>query len=708
MSTTTTTESTPRYLTFEGDPKNPEDGIFLWTGPKATKEIPKEAKFLWHARGGHDCWNRRKGLPCTACNRNIQYKWWTNRVPRAARLLKYADKDARRALADHASTVTASKATDGKILIPAPEDLDYFGYQKAGIHFALSCFKMGKRGALLADEMGLGKTPQALGVVNALAYRASSTLNVLVFCPASLRLNWLREAQRWLVRPDWKFFVVEKTTDLPPEDANVVICNYAKLSGSRAKDMVRALTRRRWDILIADEIHQCRNKRTAARGKALLGYWNRKKKQEEPGIIHHADRLLFLTGTPMLNKPIEVQPIVGALDPKTFGHMMRFAYRYCDAHKKGIYTSNGYKEVWDMDGSSNLPELNELLRGTIMCRRLKKDVLTEMPSKTRQIVVLPTNGATREVNRERKKFASFQDKMETLQADMDLAEARGDQAAYEEAVRKLDSFQGVAFTEMAAERHAVAQAKVPYVIEHVDNALDQGVNKVLVFAWHRDVIQKFMDHWGEDAVCLHGGTSMTASQEAVDRFQNDPSVKVFVGNIKAAGVGITLTAGNLVVFAEQSWLPADMSQAEDRAHRLGQVNPVLVQILVFSDSLDAQMAQTLLRKQKVQDQMLDLSTQIVKDVPNPEEAKKSSEYPPASDEDRRLTAQALQILAGMCDGASSEDGMGFNKYDTRVGKNLALWSSQKPLTDGQVWLGKKLVTKYHRQLPQEIVEGLNL
>jgi hypothetical protein len=222
-----------------------------------------------------------------------------------------------------------------------------------------------------------------------------------------------------------------------------------------------------------------------------------------------------------------------------------------------------------------------------------------------------------------------------------------------------------------------------------------------------------MKAFGDRAVELHGGTPIEKRQANVDAFQNDPKVQIFVGQIQAAGVGITLTASAHVIFAELDWVPGNVTQAEDRTHRIGQVNPVLVQHLVLEGSLDAVMAKRIVKKQEVIDKALDLATGNVMTttVKVPEEpvlptagtaatsgtTRKSIEKEAHTMAPEKVEAihSCLKALARVCDGAVNEDGMGFNGCDTRIGKSLAGWAN---LTPKQAALGKKIIVKYKGQL----------
>lgn len=403
-----------------------------------------------------------------------------------------------------------------------------------------------------------------------------------------------------------------------------------------------------------------------------------------------------MTGTPIPNRPIEGFPLFHYLAPDEFRSFFGYAKRYADAQ------NNGYG--WDFSGSSNLGELQEKLRASIMVRRLKKDVLTELPAKRRAVIEISANGASKIVAAEQRAWQAHQDQIEALRIAVELAKASEDPAVYADAVDNLKEAAQAAFTEMSKLRHDTAVAKIPYVIEHLRNAIEDG-SKVVAFAHHLDVIKALGDEFGSAAVSLYGGVSMTDRQAAVDRFQSDPSCHVFIGGIIAAGVGSTLTAASHVVFAELDWVPGNVSQAEDRCHRIGQRNCVLIEHLVLEGSIDARMVHTLVAKQTVLDEALDKEPAAEVIVPVAEEergATESSTRKQIADAASTLTESEiseihdkLRRIAGMCDGAQSLDGYGFNKMDAGIGHSLA---NCERLTSRQAALGAKLARKYRRQL----------
>ena len=428
------------------------------------------------------------------------------------------------------ATVEASRATDATIDIPSPDGLEYLPFQRAGIAYAL-----GRDATLIADEMGLGKTIQAIGVIN-----ATRPETVLIVCPASLKLNWRNELQRWLV-DERRIDIVNGGGQVFPADPDVVVINYDVLAKH-----ADALHGRTWGIVVLDESHYCKNPKT---------------KRTKAALAISAERKLVLTGTPIPNRPVEIQPIAGYLAPSRFGHFFKFAKRYCNAHQ----TRHG----WDFLGASNLPELQEQLRSSIMVRRLKADVLNELPPKRRQVIVL--DGA---------------DYTEELRVQ-ELAEAESQTTSPR-----------IKFDELSGERHLMARAKVPAILDHLKN-ID---HPVVVFAHHKDVITALASEL--DCVTLTGDNTSEERQAAVESFQRG-DVDVFIGSLGAAGVGITLTRASHVIFAELDWVPGNLSQAEDRCHRIGQHDSVLVQHLVVDQSIDARQVELVVQKQGALDASLD-------------------------------------------------------------------------------------------------------
>ena len=285
-----------------------------------------------------------------------------------------------------------------------------------------------------------------------------------------------------------------------------------------------------------------------------------------------------MTGTGIINKAADVWPLVRALAPEGLGKSKAdFDARYKDG--------------------ANLDELHLRLRSQVMVRRLKADVLKELPPKRRQVILLDVADATAILSAEHAALSGARTAHERLRAEVEAL-------PHAEAVMRLRQGRLLALSEIAKVRKETAMAKLPACIDHIKAVLGE-TGKVVCFAHHHDVLDGLAEAFGRSAVTLDGRSNQDDRQAAVDRFQRDPSCKLFIGGLRAAGLGLTLTAASNVVFCELDWTPAMMMQAEDRCHRIGQHDSVLAQHLVIDGSIDAKMSQILIAKQAVMDAALD-------------------------------------------------------------------------------------------------------
>lgn len=723
-------------------------GIFVAIASFEERLAAHEAGFSWH-RGHFQDEDGCKYGPnnCYACKLGMKKAWWTRRPEAAARLSTYADEEAQKALAEHLKAVEMSRAQSSELNIPAPPRLEYLGYQKAGIEYMSR-----RKGTLLGDEMGVGKTIQALGLIN----YDKEIKSVLVLCPATLRTNWKRETEKWLVHDDrrWLIHVVDEDEAIS-QHANFVIVHYNRVSvsfkscpgpcgGEKRKTLpcptckgtgdgprhpllcsdckgkkvtfcpkckgkgkiaagnlkiVESLRRREWDLIIVDECHFVKSL-AARRTRAVLGDpFNKASSPAKMGLADLAKRKVFMTGTPIPNKPIEIWPIISTLAPNEFGTLRPFAIRYCQGHEEWVTKT---KKVFKFDGASNLEELQEKLRATCMIRRLKVDVLKDLPAKRRQILLLPPSDDAKiliadQISEWEGKFGG---ELELVQAAIDIAEENEDPDAYNKAVDKLQYIQRVAFIEMAAIRKKIAIVKIPAVIEHLEGMFDEGVKKIVCFAHHKEVIKTLETKFAKCMVSVYGETKQDDRQKAVDLFQDpDSHVKLFIGGITAAGVGLTLTASSHVVMAEIDWTPGNVTQAEDRCHRIGQRNCVLVQHLVLDGSLDARMAQMIVEKQEIADRALDKKTDVaVQGVVNQRPVAPKEPPPPCPLWKKIALKESMLLLAKRRD-PGTEGGHGFSQFDATIGQSLA--TQKNSYSDSQAHLALRLATKYRRQISLE-------
>lgn len=499
-----------------------------------------------------------------------------------------------------------SHATDSDLGIPVPKGLNYFGYQRAGI-----AYSEGKSGILIADEMGLGKTIQAIGIAN-----LNRSKRVLIISPASLKYNWEKELGIWLVE---KRSIGVITSKRFPKDRDIWIINYDILN--KYRDELRSVE---WDLLVCDESHYLKNDETA-RTKEVVGGNIMKPKLDAEGNKQYtesgrikktrtkvtaleAKKKVFLTGTPVLNKPAELWTTVHYLRPDVFPDQWSFWNMFCD------YKRDNFGRV-DVSGSSNSNQLQILLRSNLMVRRMKKDVLKDLPPKTRQVIEIdpldaglsPTELKQLKVAMESETLWSDTNKsaLDKLKEVTERAEVTGDMQGYARQIASLKEAARIPFYDMARVRKEVARAKIPLMTRFIESKMEEQ-DKLIVFVHHHDVAIALYERFRDNSVRITGQiTDPAKRQEAADRFQTDPNIKLIICTIKAAGVGFTLTAAYNVIFLELDWVPANLLQAEDRAHRIGQKERVIIQHFLLKGSIDARMAAKIVAKQNVADAILD-------------------------------------------------------------------------------------------------------
>ena len=570
--------------------------------------------------------------------------------------------------ADIEASRRAEAQQDGPALIK-PDGLEYLPFQSAGIEYCLK-----RPSAIIGDEMGLGKTIQALGVAN----NDPSLKRLLIVCPASLRLNWAAEMRKWLVQERPILMPTKNNPEIPDGPAAVVV-SYEGLTRLRRRDDFPM----QWDLCVFDEAHYIKNPK-AQRTQAALGIDGR--------------RTLMLTGTPIPNRPVELWPILHKVDPKQWSSWTNFVKSYCGGHKVRVSYGRHEKIVWKVDGSTRQNELQERLRASVMVRRTKADVLPELPAKRRSVIKLELDP----------------DGAGEAQAACRDIEILGDKL--EAFIEQLEGSEPMSapFHEMSEIRERLGRAKAPHIAEQVVEALTAGgISKMVVFAHHHSVMEtlrKTFDEAGLKSVILTGKTPEKERDAAVQAFQNDPDVQVFIGSIKAAGVGLTLTAAADVTFAELPWVPADVSQAEDRCHRIGQASSVNVRHYVVQESIDERLVNAIVVKQHLADLSLDIQSDDPRQTGRGAFESKKPEWadkpPPvlASEADSDLVRQGLLHIQSMCDGVHVKDGMGFSLTTSGLGRALAARSGR--YTERQLAAGLRVCTIHKGQLPESITDAL--
>ena len=446
------------------------------------------------------------------------------------------------ARAAYRANVVASSAKEAEIALPRLGG-ELRPFQGAAVAYALKNPK-----CIIADQMGLGKTVEVLATLE-----AANTYPALVVCPASVKGVWANHVREWLPHR-YGYILGDKA--IPPV-AHVSIVNYEQLA--KWKKLLKV----NWAAIIFDEAHYIKEP-TAARSKLAAE------------IAQGCPRILMLSGTPVLNRPIELAHplnILGAL-PK-FGGFWPFVKRYCAAQQKRVYTRRGEKLVWDFSGHDHTAELHERLAGEgLYLRRLKSDVLSELPPKQRAVVPLPI------ANRAEYRLAE-QEVRRQLQVNANRA---------------------VTLTRFEALKQVAARGKLAGAIEWITDFLETG-EKLVVFAIHREIVGAIAEHF--HAPMIRGDTPLGEREEAVWRFQNDPAVSLIACNLQAGGVGLTLTAASNVAFLELPWNAATLVQGEDRCHRLGQTDSVTSYLLLDDDTIDGEVWEIIKAKWGVVDSVTD-------------------------------------------------------------------------------------------------------
>ena len=361
---------------------------------------------------------------------------------------------------------------------------------------------------------------------------------ILIICPASLKINWQREYQLYSNKSS---YVCEGKNY--SEDAEIVVMNYDIIKNFHdAKDHSNSvMLKSKFDLVIIDEAHYIQNVQ-AQRTKLIND------------LVKNVDRLWLLTGTPMTSRPINYFNLLSLVDSPVAKNWMAYVIRYCAGYQFRV----GPRKVWNVMGASNLEELRDRTGATIL-RRLKDDVL-DLPEK----IITPVYLRLRSKNYE---------------------ELMGEYYNWYEKNPEESKNLSIQFTKLIQVRQLIADEKTQHTIELAENIIEQG-KKVIIFCNFTNSLETIYNHFGKVAVRLDGSTSKAQRQEAVDKFQGDEKVKVFVGNIKSAGTGITLTAAEAVIMNDLSFLPSDMAQAEDRAYRYGQKNNVLVYYPLYENTLE--------------------------------------------------------------------------------------------------------------------------
>lgn len=458
-------------------------------------------------------------------------------------------------------TINPKKKEETIDIVKEKQDTDFvvngikgelYPYQKVGIEFLLAS---GGR-AIIADQMGLGKTVQALG------YSAHSGFErTLVICPASVKPVWEQEIKKWT---KLSAIVIDSKTKVNEieSDVQVWIINYDILR-KHLKDLLKI----RFDLLIADEAHYCKSINTI-RTKAVRQ------------LTQHIPHIVFLTGTPLLSRPVELFSLLNMIDAPAWPNWYEYTRTYCD----GKQTRYGY----DASGATNIETLHHKIKKYFI-RRQKSEVLGQLP---------PKNYIDVPVELESDVFKQYNAAEDNLVSY--LKTYKGKQPA--EIARVI---QAEKLAQLTILRQLCAMGKIAAAKDIIEDAIDAG-EKILVFSSFTAPLHALMKSFPKESVMITGETPVEERGEIVKAFQTDPNIKIFFGGYKSAGVGITLTAASNFVGIDFPWNPADLQQSIDRLHRPGQeASMVNIYQLVAGNTVDQKMQKILDRKSRIFDQVID-------------------------------------------------------------------------------------------------------
>jgi len=438
--------------------------------------------------------------------------------------------------------------------IRSPDGLTPYPFQIVGVKFIET---VGGR-ALIADEMGLGKTVEALLYL----YNHPDKLPAVIVVPSCVKINWYRETKKWLNIDENDICIISGKSPTSgmevPLDKKVYILNYDIINGRFPELLVTG-----YKTSILDEAHYIKNNK-AKRTKAVLE------------LCKRAQSVICLTGTPITNRPIELWTIIEATrNTRVFGGFWEYAKHYCGAFES--------EYGWDMRGAIHLDELQRKLRESMMIRRLKADVLTQLPEKQRIIVPVAITNRSK-YNTAIKNFKKWYKE----NTDKDLTKGEG--------LVKVEKLKQLA-----------AEGKMKDLIEFITDTHDNH-GKVIVFANHvkcQDALRDAFVADGLNVKLVRSDMNDTERQQNIDEF-NEAYDAIIICSLKAAGVGINLQTASVVIFAELGWTAAEHIQAEDRAHRIGQTENVTAFYVISIDTIEEDIWNIIEHKQQISDKTIDI------------------------------------------------------------------------------------------------------
>ncbi len=424
-----------------------------------------------------------------------------------------------------------------------------FPHQKVAIEKLLANDRF-----ILADDMGLMKTGSSI-----IASLESGAKKILIVCPASLKRNWKREIE---IYTNKRVLIVEGRKWGSTFDYYIInydiLKNYHIIDKKDENLKDNLIKKENFDLAIIDEAHYLSNT-TANRTKLMND------------ILKTIPKVWLLTGTPMTNRPINYYNLLKIVDSPVALNWQHYVKRYCRGYRMKI----GNRTIWNTSGASNLDELRERTKD-ILLRRLKTDIL-DLPEKIISTIQLELQSTY--YNEELEEFMRI------------TKEQKGHESIT------------ITINRLMKVRQVIAYEKIPYTCELIDRALEMD-KKVIVFSNFTMPLDMLYEKYPKKSVIFDGRMNSEKKNQAEIKFQNDPKIKIMFANIVAGGLGLNLTAAEIVIMNDLSFVPSHHTQAEDRAYRHGQIKNVIVYYPLFENTIEQIVYNILNRKKNNIDQVM--------------------------------------------------------------------------------------------------------
>lgn len=539
-------------------------------------------------------------------------------------------------LADEMNLIIHRSQTSEDTLldIPCPAGLTPTHAQRSAVRWITL-----RDSTLEADPMGAGKT-----IMCALAANLLKCRKVLIIVIASVKTNWRMEFRKWnlMAREAGLTCACAQGSFWPGTD--VVVVNYDILerfrtrykfvtdeNGNIVKPMrtelvkVGEIDQTHWDLAIVDECHKIKGIK-ADRTHAIIGEYRGRHCLMEP---IKADRKIGMSGTPIVNRPVEIWPIAYWLWPHSFPDFHAFGMRYCGGARKQIFPGAMRKnkkgelvkaKAWDFKGNTNEEELNLRLRLLGMISRPKAITHVGIPEKTRKIIEFDIPALNRLIEDEKNEFRAVDSAETELRTKAEASLVFNDDQGWRKAMSELKESVIADVNRLTKIRLDVARAFLPHVIEYIKEQLaemaeNKEPQKIVVFAWHQEIADALEREFLGKCIKIHGGVPTDVRKSLETRFQTEDSCQLAIGSIGAMGTGMTLTAAALCLFVELHWVPGEMMQAEDRLHRITQTRQCQMRYLVPTGSISAVMAARVIEKLEIIERCTGPIQRAVENIP---------------------------------------------------------------------------------------------